>query len=82
MILAQLADLLTYLAMGPARELNPLASALGPSAVLAKLVLIGFLIVLLPLLATHRPRLARFVRAEAIVAGVFGAATNVLTIFS
>lgn len=81
MIFAQVADLVTYLAMGPEHELNPLVVAIGPhAAVLAKVLLIAALAAFLPALYLLRPRLSRFIRRLAIVTGCFGAASNVATI--
>lgn len=80
MIAAQVADLVTYLAMGPEYELNPVVVALGPWAVVAKLMLIGFLVFSLPFVGIARPRLERCVRSFAIVAGLLGATSNIVTI--
>lgn len=82
MIFAQAADLVTWLAMGPEREFNPVVIALGPWAVVAKVALVALLVFFLPFLATYWPRLARVVRIEATVLALFAAATNVLTIVS
>jgi len=76
-VMAQLADLFTALLV--ARELNPIVAALGSSpltAVVVKLALIGFVLLVVRITAPTRPTLARIVLVIGIAAGAFGALSN------
>jgi len=76
-VMAQLADLLTALLV--ARELNPIVAALGSSsltAVVVKVALIGFVLLVVRIAAPTRPTLARIVLVIGIAAGAFGALSN------
>ena len=86
---AQLADLTTFLRMvaasGIAAEANPIvahaATVLGINAVvLAKLGLIGFVAMTVAILAPVSQRLAGSVLTLATLAGLVGAASNVLAL--
>ena len=76
-VVAQLADLFTALLV--ARELNPIVAALGSSpltAVVVKVALIGFVLLVVRIAAPTRPTLARIVLVIGITAGAFGALSN------
>jgi hypothetical protein len=84
---AQMGDFLTYLRMvalhGPAAEANPLvghaALVLGvPGLMIAKLALIVVVATTFSILVRSHSRLAVTIATSGTVAGLLGAATNVL----
>jgi hypothetical protein len=86
---AQMADLVTFLRMvalhGLEAELNPIvvagASALGLEAlVAAKVALVVFVVATFVFVAQVHPRMAASVITFGTLAGLVGAASNVLTI--
>ena len=95
MTLAQVLDLGTFVAMvrrlGLEAELNPVVSGLIggyglPMAAIAKVALMAFVVALALVLSRRTGRVDRVaggvVLAAAIVAGILGGATNVLTLWS
>ncbi len=86
--LAQLLDYVTFRAMirvqGPGAELNPFALAVhdhGPlMALTAKVTVWALVAAIAAVLATDHPRVARFVVAFGIIAGLVGAFSNLVTL--
>jgi hypothetical protein len=92
MTVAQLLDLSTFVTMihrlGPAAEANPLVAGLlsdygVPMAAIAKVALIAFVVAITAVLAGRERRFDRVLGAAvlgvAILAGIVGGGTNVLT---
>lgn len=88
-MLAQLADLVTFLIMldvrGAAAELNPIAASMIDMHHLALLVVAkvaswALIIASIALLARRTPRVAELIMLVGIAAGLLGAVSNLLTL--
>ncbi len=87
--LAQLFDFVSFLVMvgrhGFGAELNPLVVAVGTAfdlrgLAILKLAMLAYVALTVAVLASRRPRVARFVLTAGIAAGAIGGLSNVATI--